>query len=166
MYEDVSQTEHALQSATLAMEESGDGELAIGAFLHDIGHLIEFERKGMDHFDSDREHEQIGFDYLRYEMGVDNEKILNSILYHVAAKRYLCFAESTYYEHLSASSKHTLSLQGGIFNAEEAAEFEKIPFFKAAAQIRKWDDNAKMLDAQGVLDMKQMKELFVHTMSQ
>ena len=59
MYENVSQTEHALQSATWAMKESGDGELAIGAFLHDIGHLIEFERKGMDHFDSDREHEQV-----------------------------------------------------------------------------------------------------------
>ena len=99
-------------------------------------------------------------------MGLDNTKILNSILYHVSAKRYLCFAESTYYDHLSASSKHTLSLQGGIFNKEEAAEFEKIPFFKEAAQIRKWDDNAKELDPVDVMDMKQMKDLFVQTMSQ
>lgn len=160
MYENVSQTDHALQSATLAWTESNDAALTVGAFLHDIGHLIEYERKGMDSFIEDREHEQIGYDYLLNEIGIKNEKILNGILYHVAAKRYLCAVDPTYYNALSESSKHTLELQGGIFTEMEAKEFEQIAFYKDAARIRRWDDGGKVIDAQNTMSMKEIKKIF------
>ena len=38
--EDVTQIEHALQSATLAESESASAELISAALLHDFGHLI------------------------------------------------------------------------------------------------------------------------------
>ena len=41
--EPVSQASHMIQCAMLAMGE-GEVELTIGAFLHDIGHLLKHER--------------------------------------------------------------------------------------------------------------------------
>lgn len=160
MYEHVSQLDHALQSGTLAYQDTKDPVLTIGAFLHDIGHLIEYERKGHDDFIDDREHEQIGYDYLLKEIGLNEERILNSILYHVEAKRYLCYVDTKYHDHLSASSQHTLKLQGGVFTEDEAKEFEKIPFYKDACSIRRFDDNAKLMEPEYVLDMNQMREIF------
>mmetsp|Transcript_73607 Transcript_73607/g.117346 ORF Transcript_73607/g.117346 Transcript_73607/m.117346 type:complete len:213 (+) Transcript_73607:74-712(+) len=163
MYEKVSQTEHAIQSATLAYNESGDATLSIGAFLHDIGHLIEYELKGADPFISiDRKHEQIGYDYMLHELGIKNEKILHSTLYHVDAKRYLCFVDSTYYDGLSECSKQTLILQGGPFSEAEAKQFEQIPFYQEAVLVRKCDDEAKMLDPQiPIMSMDEVKQMFL-----
>ena len=168
MYENVSQLDHALQSATQALNDNDNDKekdkdliLIIGAFLHDIGHLIEYERKGFDNFNSDREHEQIGYEYLKNEVNVTNQRILNSILYHVPAKRYLCYIDDKYYNHLSDASKHTLSLQGGTFNHIQANQFEQIPFYNDAVKIRKWDDDAKLIDAQNVLTMADMKQIFI-----
>eukprot|EP01084_Bolivina_argentea_P241840 405855_1 len=158
-YEHVSQADHALQSATIAWNEKKDATLAIGAFLHDIGHLIEYERKGMDYFDDDRQHEQIGYDYLN-EIGIKNERILNSILYHVEAKRYLCYKDKKYHDTLSKASQHTLQLQGGVFTDAEAKQFEQIPFYEEVAYIRQCDDKGKMIDPDDVLDMNSIKQLF------
>lgn len=38
--EPVSQASHMIQCAMLAMQEDADEELILGAFLHDIGHLL------------------------------------------------------------------------------------------------------------------------------
>ena len=100
------------------------------------------------------------------ELGIKNEKILNGILYHVPAKRYLCAVDQNYYDTLSESSKHTLELQGGIFTAEQAKKFEQIPFYKDAARIRKWDDGGKVVNAQDVMDMRQIKEIFTRAMQE
>lgn len=160
MYTDLSQLDHALQSGTLAYKDTKDPIVTIGAFLHDLGHLVGYERKGKDPRIDNWKHEQIGYDYLLNELGITDERILNSILYHVEAKRYLCYIDETYYDHLSKSSQHSLQLQGGILTKDEAKQFEQIPFYKDACQVRKWDDNAKKLDAVDVLDMNQMKEIF------
>ena len=38
--EPVTQTSHMVQCAMLAMKNNADNELVLGAFLHDIGHLL------------------------------------------------------------------------------------------------------------------------------
>lgn len=47
---------------------------------------------------------------------------------HVAAKRYLCAVEPSYFATLSDVSVRTLSLQGGPMSAAEASSFERLPF--------------------------------------
>jgi predicted HD phosphohydrolase len=62
---------------------------------------------------------------------------------HVAAKRYLCAVEPSYFNTLSPASVHSLQLQGGPMSTEEIAEFEQSPFYPEAVRLRRWDDLAK-----------------------
>ena len=61
---------------------------------------------------------------------------------HVPAKRYLCAVDAAYDASLSATTRHTLGLQGGPMRAEEAAAFAELPYADAAAELRRWDDRA------------------------
>jgi predicted HD phosphohydrolase len=61
----------------------------------------------------------------------------------VEAKRYLCATDAEYLAGLSEASRLSLSLQGGPMSPEEAAEFEKHPFFDAAIRLRTCDDLGK-----------------------
>jgi predicted HD phosphohydrolase len=63
---------------------------------------------------------------------------------HVAAKRYLCATDPTYFEKLSSASVHTLSLQGGPMSPTEVAEFRKNPFHDEAVRVRIWDEGGKV----------------------
>ena len=85
--EPISQTSHMIQCAMLAMGE-GEVELTIGAFLHDIGHLLKHEQntESMGSFGVVN-HEGIGSAYLR-ERGF-SERICAIVANHVGAKRYL-----------------------------------------------------------------------------
>ena len=51
-----------------------------------------------------------------------------------------------YYEILSEASKISLEAQGGPFTKEEAEEFIKKPFMKEAVELRRFDDQAKVLN--------------------
>ena len=51
-----------------------------------------------------------------------------------------------YYDILSEASKISLEAQGGPFTKEEAEEFIKKPFMKEAVELRRFDDQAKILD--------------------
>ncbi len=62
---------------------------------------------------------------------------------HGAAKRYLCAVKSDYLDHLSPASLHTLHLQGGPMNADEAKEFEKNDYIEQCIQLRYWDEEGK-----------------------
>ena len=53
--------------------------------------------------------------------------IVECVRLHVAAKRYLCATDPTYFGKLSSASVHTLSLQGGPMSEAEVAEFESNP---------------------------------------
>jgi predicted HD phosphohydrolase len=64
---------------------------------------------------------------------------------HVGAKRYLTYKFPSYYEQLSEASKKTLEYQGGRMTLEEASEYEKQPLFDLIIQMRRWDDEAKLL---------------------
>ncbi|MCK6618721.1 MAG: HD domain-containing protein [Cyclobacteriaceae bacterium] len=140
--EPVSQLEHMLQCAQLALEEGSDDEMILAAFFHDIGHICEtatpfnrLEELGI------MSHEKIGADFLRVK-GFP-EKIACLVENHVKAKRYLTFKYPHYYSQLSEASKKTLEYQGGPMSLPEAIAFEHEPLFKEYLQLRKWDEQAK-----------------------
>jgi predicted HD phosphohydrolase len=62
---------------------------------------------------------------------------------HVASKRYLCATDPDYFSKLSASSVHTLKIQGGPMDAAEVAEFETNDNYRDAVRLRIWDDLGK-----------------------
>ena len=140
--EDVTQLEHALQCAELAEQNNKSDAFITAALLHDIGHLI-YEDKDPIHEGKDGVHEDLGADYLAKYFG---EEVTLPIRAHVASKRYLAAVEDGYYDQLSEASKESLKVQGGIFTKEEADEFIKKPFMKEAVEMRRFDDQAKVLN--------------------
>ncbi len=144
--EPVSQTSHMIQCAMQAMGEGEDIELILGAFLHDIGHLLKHEQqtKAMGNYGV-MNHEGIGADYLRAK-GF-SERICAMVEKHVDAKRYLVTTDATYREKLSEASLQTLEWQGGPMNKDEIILFEHHLFFDDIIKVRLWDEMAKNRNA-------------------
>lgn len=140
--EPVTQTSHMVQCAMLAMQENADQELVLGAFLHDIGHLLGHQQKvaNMQGFGAVN-HEAIGAAYLQKHNF--SERICAVVEGHVAAKRYLVATDKMYAEKLSPASRETLRWQGGPMNDEEINAFENHPHFKEIIHVRLWDEKAK-----------------------
>ena len=65
---------------------------------------------------------------------------------HVNSKRYLASVEEGYYDLLSEASKKSLIVQGGPFAKQEAKDFINRPFMKQAVELRRFDDQAKILN--------------------
>ena len=65
------------------------------------------------------------------------------IALHVAAKRYLCSTDPSYYSKLSPKTKQSLAIQGAAMTPTELARFERGAYFKSAVRLRRWDDAAK-----------------------
>jgi len=137
--EDVTQLEHALQCATLAEASGAADSLIAAALLHDIGHLFEVESAG-SHPTSDGRHEVVGARALK---GLFGPAVRAPIALHVAAKRYLCFKSPDYLAALSPASQASLELQGGPFDATQAAAFERRPHWRDAVALRRFDDLGK-----------------------
>jgi len=140
--EAVTQLEHALQAATLAVQQQASAAVVVAALLHDIGHLLhdlpaDAPRQGVDDL-----HENLGARWLcsRFESDVTEPVRL-----HVAAKRYLCAVEPEYQRTLSEPSLVSLTLQGGPMSEAEVRQFEQLPFFQDAVQLRRFDDAAKIV---------------------
>lgn len=136
--EGVTQTEHAVQCAAWAEAQGEDDSLVVAALLHDIGHLF-FDADLAEHGEDDR-HEIAGAQALK---GLFDEAVRAPIALHVAAKRYLCFAEPGYFDALSPASKATLILQGGPFDAEAAVSFARLPYWREAVTLRRLDEAGK-----------------------
>lgn len=144
--EPVSQTSHMIQCAMEAMNADEDGELILGSFLHDIGHLLK-------HVESTEEmgnfgvvnHEGLGADYLK-EHGF-SQRICAMVSNHVNAKRYLVAVDETYQSKLSEASLQTLQWQGGPMHDSEIMLFEQHPYFDDIIKVRLWDEKAKQPDA-------------------
>ena len=143
--EPVSQIEHMAQAAALAMNEGYDDEVILGAFLHDVGHLcVHGAMAGsMDGY-GNVDHEKLGSEFLQ-ERGFSS-RVLMLVNGHVEAKRYLTFKNPDYFKRLSEASKHTLTHQGGVMNAEEARHFEQNSDADLLIKMRLWDDEAKLTD--------------------
>ncbi len=138
--EPVTQLEHALQTAWLAERSGADDELVTAALLHDLGHLLNDQGESPTLRGIDDLHQYFALPFLR---GVFSERVLRAIQWHVDAKRYLCATRPDYHAALSDDSKRSLLLQGGIFSADEAANFIAQENAEDAVKLRLWDDLAK-----------------------
>lgn len=138
----VNQRDHALQCAALAERGGADVALVAAALLHDVGHLLTAgQRRADGSVGEDLRHEDVGARYLRRSFGPD---VTGPVALHVDAKRYLCAVDDDYIVILSPGSVRSLELQGGPMSATEAGGFEVRPGWQAAADLRRWDDGAKV----------------------
>ena len=145
--ENLTQTEHALQSAFLAMQERPDDyEFILAALFHDIGHILNIDGQSLM-MDTGKvnlgvaTHEYIGSGYLR-SLGFP-ERTCMLVSMHVRAKRYLASTNIKYMDNLSEASYKTMKYQGGMMNMDEAEAFQKNEYFSDAIRIRYIDDYAK-----------------------
>jgi predicted HD phosphohydrolase len=139
--EEVTQLEHALQTAALARAAQADPPLVVAALLHDAGHLLELaDQRVRD--DNDGRHEARGAAYLA---GVVPPSVTGPIALHVAAKRYRCAVDPTYAAALSAGSIASLVKQGGPLAVHETAAFAARPGAVHAVELRGWDDHGKVV---------------------
>ena len=138
--ENVTQLEHALQSANHAERAGASPALVCAALLHDIGHLLNDRGETPTLRGIDDEHQNAALPFLRPHFP---EAVLVPIRLHVDAKRYLCATRPEYYGRLSDDSKRSLALQGGIFAPADAERFIRQPHAADAVKVRLWDDAAK-----------------------
>jgi len=142
--EPVNQIEHALQTAMRAEDEGAGPALVTAALLHDLGHLLNDQGESPTLRGVDDLHQYAALPFLRTLFADD---VLAPIRLHVDAKRYLCATCDGYFEALSADSRRSLVLQGGIYTPEEAKTFIAQPFADDAVRLRLWDDLAKVENA-------------------
>lgn len=143
--EPVSQASHMIQCGMQAIHENAGAELVIGAFLHDIGHLLRHqqETEAMGTYGVVN-HEGIGAAYLQAR-GF-SPKVCAVVEKHVDAKRYLVATDPAYKGRLSLASQQTLIWQGGPMSEEEVKQFRSNPFYKDIIRVRLWDEEAKKTD--------------------
>ena len=137
----VSQKEHALQSADLAVKRGLGDRLVIAALFHDLGHLLVGEDVNLAEQGVDDLHEEASANALAKLFGND---VAEPVRLHVAAKRYLCAVNPAYYDKLSEDSRQSLLLQGGPMSPAEVAAFDKLEHRAAALALRMIDDEAKV----------------------
>ena len=147
--EPVTVAAHLLQAGARAEADGAPPALVAAALLHDVGHLRgadadvqAVELSGRELMAGhDNNHGDRGAQWLsaqRFPVSVTEP-----IRLHVAAKRYLCATEPSYFGQLSEASVYTLSVQGGLMTDAEAREFEREPHAADAIAVRRWDDQAK-----------------------
>lgn len=137
---DVTQLEHALQSAALASKRRLGDDLVIAALLHDVGHLLVGDDVNLAAEGIDDVHEETA---ARALVALYGPAVSEPVRLHVAAKRYLCGTNPGYYGKLSQDSKDSLALQGGPMSAAEIAEFDALAHRAPALALRIIDDEAK-----------------------
>lgn len=139
--ERISQLEHALQCAHFA-EQGGAGDaLVVATLLHDIGHILEGGELAAER-GVDAHHEELGADWLAARFGAE---VSEPVRLHVAAKRYLCATDPTYFDRLSPASVRSLELQGGPMTTLQANAFDSTPHAADAVRLRQWDEQGKIV---------------------
>jgi phosphonate degradation associated HDIG domain protein len=139
----INQRQHALQAAWLAEREQAGPALVTAALLHDIGHMVHDLGNDPAGAGIDDRHEELGHDWLRDRFGPE---VTEPVRLHVAAKRYLCAVDPSYFGKLSPDSVRSLELQGGPMSDAEVAQFEALAQFREAVRLRRWDEAAKVRD--------------------
>jgi phosphonate degradation associated HDIG domain protein len=143
--EAVSQLDHALQCAHLAEKSNETPETVVAALLHDLGHMLSPDRPSLVPADTlptkDDLHQFVALPFLR---SLFPDAVLEPIKLHVDAKRYLCAVDAGYWADLSPASKHSLELQGGVFDEMQVSAFQDLPFYAEAVRLRRYDDLAKV----------------------
>jgi [1-hydroxy-2-(trimethylamino)ethyl]phosphonate dioxygenase len=139
--EPVTVLEHSLQAAWFVQRKNPESSLVVAALLHDFGHLLHEEGEDAASRGVDTHHEELGVEALKDHFPAE---VLAPIHLHVAAKRYLCFAEPRYLAALSPTSVQSLGLQGGPMSSAEAEAFLASPHARDAITLRHADDAAKV----------------------
>src|SRR6516162_5854323 len=108
--EEISQLEHALQTASLAEKQGESPAFIVAALLHDVGHMLDglAENPAADGIDG--LHERLGADWLAARLPA---AVSEPVRLHVQAKRYLCAVDPGYAPQLAPDSVRSLALQGG-----------------------------------------------------
>lgn len=166
--EEVSQLEHATQTALLAEEYCKKNDckykhdLIIGSFLHDIGHLLAFENKNYEKMGNYgvMNHEEKGYNYLK-DMGFNNN-VCEFVLNHIKTKRYLITINPEYYNKLSNASKKTFEYQGGKLSKNELEEFQNCELFQYHLKIREFDDKAKLTEPKLLQKIKDLNPVYFY----
>lgn len=141
--EGVTLTEHSLQTAALARAEGASDTLIAAALLHDVGHFLQAQDRGNENYlAADWAHDTVAASWLRPRFG---PAVADPVGHHVSAKRWLCACDPTYFQTLSTASVASLEAQGGPFTAEEAKAWRQEPGAEEAIQLRRWDDDGKVL---------------------
>jgi len=139
--EPVTVLEHSLQAAWFVQRKGSEPALIAAGLLHDLGHLMHSEGEDAARRGLDTRHEELAVAALDDHLPA---AVLDPIRLHVAAKRYLCFAQPEYRAALSPSSVESLALQGGPMSAAEAEAFMALPHAREAVVLRRADDAAKI----------------------
>ena len=148
--EPISQFEHAMQAALLAEDffkyaaSNVNSEVILGAFLHDIGHLLRYEPWFNGKLMGDlgvMDHEKVGAIFLS-RLGFP-DKVCKLVAAHIVTKRYLITKNPNYFDNLSLASKQTFEYQGGKLDFVQMKAFENDDLFNFHLRIREWDDKAK-----------------------
>ena len=146
--EPVTVAAHLLQAGALAAAAGAPPALVAAALLHDVGHLRGADALADGIVSSGREL-MAGTDNNHGERGAQwlaqwfPGSVTEPVRLHVAAKRYLCAAEPSYFALLSEASVYTLAVQGGPMTEAETAGFERTAHAAGAIAVRRWDDQAK-----------------------
>lgn len=139
--EHVTQMQHALHCAQLAIRDGASDELIVAALLHDIGHVLDDETFPGDLSDNLHDHhEERGWAFLNEFFPA---VVADSVRLHVLAKRWLCTVDPSYAGLLSPTSYKSYLDQGGPMSDEECRAFLGHPHCKAAVLLRRWDDLGK-----------------------
>jgi gamma-butyrobetaine dioxygenase len=156
--EEVSQLDHALQTAARAGTEGVDDALVAAALLHDVGHLLALRDTGATdrQVDEDLRHEARGAAWLGR---LFPPAVTGPVALHVAAKRYRCAVDPAYLSELSVGSTASLARQGGPMGTEERARFERHPAHVDAVRLRGWDDAGKVTGPVDVADLASYRPL-------
>jgi predicted HD phosphohydrolase len=146
--EPVTELAHSLQCAELAREAGADEDLQLACLLHDVGRFAVDPREIFDKKDQSRGanpdargHHDVGADLIAPWVPA---RVAWLVRMHVDAKRYLCAVEPAYWNTLTLGSRHTLTLQGGVMAAADAAQAATHPWMADAVRLRRWDDLAKV----------------------
>ena len=140
--EAVTQNDHAVQCAALAVRDGGSDEFVVAALLHDIGHLLWMSAYGDSVAAHDTHHELVGAHCLDALFG---PSVCEPIRLHVEAKRVLLAIEPGYDDALSAGSRASAARQGGPASPEEVGRFHSLPFADDALWLRRIDDTGKFV---------------------
>ena len=162
MGEPVSMAQHMEQSAACAVADNASDDLIVASLLHDIGHFVgDFPIDALEN-GVDNLHEIAGALFLESYFPAS---VTEPIRLHVAAKKYLCAVDQSYFKHLSAASIQSLDVQGGPMTGAEVSEFESNPYHQSAIKARLYDDDGKVagLDIQPVSSYrKKLESLLLH----
>jgi gamma-butyrobetaine dioxygenase len=133
--EAVTEQQHAMQTADLAVDAGARPALVAAALLHDIGmmpHVAE-QYAGVPH-------EEIGSLFLAPVLG---DEVATIVGYHVKAKLALVATDPGYRARLSPFSVNSLKEQETPEAMAEVQDFLTMPYAEDAMNLRRWDDLAK-----------------------